>query len=146
MEIIDLSQTECWNFVGGGRLGRLGCAKDNLPYIVPLSLAAESGRLYAFTTLGRKVEYLRSNALVCVQFDEIKSPQEWTSIVVQGRCEEITDDAAQEHAFQLLQRRPVWWEPGYVRTAVKGNLRNEVPLYFCVIAEDISGRRGIAGN
>jgi Predicted flavin-nucleotide-binding protein len=143
MEIHDLNRAECWNFLGVRRLGRLGCAKDNVPYVVPVSFSIQPPSLFAMTTVGKKVEYLRENSHICAQFDDIASPQEWTSVIVQGQFEELTSTTEQDHAHQVLESA-VWWEPGYVRTMVHGQLRPAVALYFRIMVEEISGRRGVA--
>lgn len=145
MEIRDLSRTECWNFLGARRLGRLGCAKDNVPYVVPVSFSIRSPYLFALTTVGKKVEYLRSNPRVCIQFDDISSPQVWISVIVQGQLEEITGEVEQEHAHRLLESA-AWWEPAYVRTTVQGKIRPAQPLYVRVLAEEIGGRQGMAAS
>ena len=142
MEIHDLNRTDCWEFLGPRRLGRLGCARDNRPYVVPVSFAIRSPYIVAFTTLGKKVEYLRANPFVCIQFDEILSPQSWTSVIAEGEFEELSEERAQSDAHQLLEKA-VWWEPGYVRTTVHGQLRPMAPIYFRVFVNSIAGRRGV---
>jgi len=144
MKVQDIPSSQCWSFLGSRRLGRLGCALDNKPYVVPVSFAIQNPYFFAFTTKGRKAEYLKENPLVCLQFDEIASPQSWTSVIVEGRFEEIGGDAEQEHAHALLEEA-AWWEPGYVQTTIKGNLRPAVPFHFRIFAEKISGRQGIPG-
>jgi nitroimidazol reductase NimA-like FMN-containing flavoprotein (pyridoxamine 5'-phosphate oxidase superfamily) len=143
MEIHDLNRTECWKFLGARRLGRLGCAKNDVPYVVPVSFSIRQSSLFAITTVGKKVDYLRTNPRVCVQFDDIASPQEWTSVIVQGQFEELVGAAEQDRAHQLLESA-AWWEPGYVRTTIQGEVRPAEALYFRVLVEDISGRRGVA--
>jgi hypothetical protein len=38
------------------------------------------GMLYSFATIGRKVEWMRANPLVCVEVDEIVSRQKWQTV------------------------------------------------------------------
>ena len=71
--------------------GRLACAHQNQPYIVPIYFAYEPDHLYGFATLGRKVEWMRSNPLVCVQVDDVISHFRWSSVIVLGRYEELPD-------------------------------------------------------
>jgi nitroimidazol reductase NimA-like FMN-containing flavoprotein (pyridoxamine 5'-phosphate oxidase superfamily) len=141
MEISDLGKDECWTFLGERRLGRLACCRDGNPYVVPLSFAVQRPYLYAFTTVGQKTTYLRANDAVCVQFDDIISPQSWLSVVVNGKFQELTEAADQDHAHAILETA-VWWEPGYVRTTVRGSVRTATPVYFRILADEISGRRG----
>jgi nitroimidazol reductase NimA-like FMN-containing flavoprotein (pyridoxamine 5'-phosphate oxidase superfamily) len=42
------------------RFGRLACTKDSQPYVVPIFYAYYDGYIYSFSTLGRKVDWMRS--------------------------------------------------------------------------------------
>ena len=49
---------------------RLGLSSDDQPYIVPLCFGYEDGALYAHSAPeGRKLDVLRANDAVCVEFD-----------------------------------------------------------------------------
>jgi uncharacterized protein len=52
-------------------------------------------------------------------------------------------DAHRKHAHDLLQKRPAWWEPGYVKTILDGSIRPLEPLYFRIHIEKISGHRAV---
>ena len=65
--------------------------KNNQPYVVPIYFAYEPDRLYGFSTVGQKVEWMRDNPLVCVEADEVRAHNEWASVVVLGRYEELSD-------------------------------------------------------
>jgi nitroimidazol reductase NimA-like FMN-containing flavoprotein (pyridoxamine 5'-phosphate oxidase superfamily) len=45
-------------------------------------------------------------------------------------------------AWSALQRRPVWWEPAYVKTVLGAEERPLTPLFFDINIERITGRRG----
>jgi nitroimidazol reductase NimA-like FMN-containing flavoprotein (pyridoxamine 5'-phosphate oxidase superfamily) len=91
---------------------------------------------------------MRANPLVCLLVDEIVSPQDWASVIVFGKYEELTDAtqfmAHRQHAYNLLQTHPVWWEPGYVETVLHGKARLMEFMYFRIHIEQISGHRGAA--
>jgi hypothetical protein len=50
---------------------RIGLAKDNLPYIVPVSFGYVEGAIYFHTAVsnGMKIEYISSNSTVCFEFE-----------------------------------------------------------------------------
>ena len=87
MLMSEMTRDECRDLVTRLGFGRLACAHQNQPYIVPIYFAYEPDHLYGFTTLGRKVEWMRSNPLVCVEVDEVLSHFRWSSVVVLGRYE-----------------------------------------------------------
>lgn len=74
MPIRNLTPEECQQMMARNVLGRLGCAIDNQPYVVPIYFAYEPGHLYCFSTVGRKIEWMRKNPKVCVEVDEVGRP------------------------------------------------------------------------
>jgi hypothetical protein len=95
MVIHEMNTEECFQFLSRARLARLACARENQPYVVPVSVACHlfggEACLYSFTTLGQKVEWMRANPLVCVEVDDITSDVEWVSVIAFGRYQELPD-------------------------------------------------------
>ena len=147
MQIRDLSYQESIEILKRARLGRLACARNGQPYVTPAFLAYESNVLYGFSSVGQKITWMRENPLACVEFDEIVSPQNWTTIIIEGKYQELPKtpefENARGNAYEFLQRRPVWWEPAYVKTTLHGNVRPIEPVYFRILIEKISGHRGV---
>jgi nitroimidazol reductase NimA-like FMN-containing flavoprotein (pyridoxamine 5'-phosphate oxidase superfamily) len=108
MEIREMSNEECLHVLAGARLARLACAHENQPYVVPVYLAYHeaSGCLYGFTTPGQKVEWMRANPLVCVVVDEIAAYNQWVSVIVVGRYEELPEAIESDDARLRAQERP----------------------------------------
>jgi nitroimidazol reductase NimA-like FMN-containing flavoprotein (pyridoxamine 5'-phosphate oxidase superfamily) len=129
------------------RLGRLACANQGQPYITPIYYAYDHNYLYSFSTLGQKIAWMRANPLVCVEADELVSPQYWATVIVFGKYEELPDtpecEADRRRAYELLQRRPLWWEPAFAKTVPEENTRPMEPMYFRTHIDRISGHRGI---
>ena len=145
MLIHDLTRHECIELLASKRLGRLACARDGQPYITPLFFAFETDALYSFSTEGQKIAWMRENPLVCVETDDIETPQKWTSVVVFGRYEELPKtpdyETPRRRAYDLLQQRPQWWEPGYTKTVLHGAERPLDLVYFRIGIAQISGHR-----
>src|SRR5262249_15849460 len=127
MIIQELTRSECLDLLRRARLGRLACARDNQPYIVPMYFAYALDYVSGFSTVGQKIEGMRGSGGGWGEVEEGNGPQHWSSVVVLGRYEELTDtpEWADERgrAHALLKRHPVWWEPGYARTVVHGSER-----------------------
>jgi len=147
MVIRELSREECLALLAESRLSRLACVHDDQPYIVPAYLAYDAEAhgepsLYGVTTRGTKVEWMRSNPRVCVEVDHVLDFDQWVSVVVLGRYEELVDAPREEvdispayeqqqalrrhsaaddpgnnperhRAFQILQSHAMWWEPAW---------------------------------
>lgn len=129
------------------RVARLACVHEGQPYIAPMSVGYDADCLYSFSTIGQKIAWMRANPLVCVEADEVVSRQDWATVIVLGRYEELLDTpeyaAHRRRAFQVLQRRPAWWEPGYAKAIVDGKERLLEIIYFRIHIDQISGHRGV---
>jgi nitroimidazol reductase NimA-like FMN-containing flavoprotein (pyridoxamine 5'-phosphate oxidase superfamily) len=150
MLIQEITKQDSFNRLANMRLGRLACAQGAQPYILPFYFAYDSNYLYSFSTVGKKIEWMRVNPLVCVETDEVMSSEEWVSIIIFGRYEELPNtlewEAERARAHELLQRKAIWWEPGYVKTIVQGAERQLVPVYFRIYIEQITGHQGSSGR
>ena len=145
MHIEELTRKASLEFLAGSHLGRLACVNQSQPYITPCYFAYHDQWIYSFSTVGKKIEWLRENPLACIEVDKIASSQEWTCVVVFGRYEELTDtvdcQGARDLAYKLLQQHASWWEPGYTRTVLHGTPRLLDPVYFRLSIDEISGHR-----
>jgi uncharacterized protein len=99
--------------------------------------------LYSFSTFGQKIEWMRANPLVCVEVDEVMSPQKWESVIVFGHYEELHDAPAsqldREFAQKLLQQYATWWEPGYAKTILHGKERRLEPIFYRISIDRVTG-------
>ncbi|MBA8903139.1 pyridoxamine 5'-phosphate oxidase family protein [Phyllobacterium sp. P30BS-XVII] len=129
------------------KVGRLGCSHEGQPYVVPLNFVYRLGFLYAFTTFGKKIEWMRDNPKVCVEFDHIYATNDWQSVVITGRYEELTQAPehmeARNQAFSLLSKRAEWWQPAYVNTVIRDHSRALEPIYFRILVEEKTGHRAV---
>jgi uncharacterized protein len=114
MSVEEMTTGECFDLLGRSRLGRLGCARDNQPYVVPIYFVYQQPYLYGFTTPGQKVEWMRSNPLVCIELDEVEGNECWMSVVIFGRYEELPEnpEAEQRRLQEQLRDRLHAREPG----------------------------------
>ena len=145
MVVHELTVSQCREVLGRTSLGRLGCAHDNQPYIVPIffSVDLEQNCLYGFSGVGRKIEWMRENPRVCVEIEEIKDKFHWTTVLVTGRYLEIRDqqheNAVVERIRELFQQRPEWWLPAAARLA--SGEEHERPVFYRIRIEGLTGRR-----
>jgi uncharacterized protein len=148
MRIVELTTAASLEFLGRIRLGRLGCAQGDQPYVVPFYFACCDRQIYGFSTLGQKIAWMRGNPLVCVEADEVIGSRDWISVVVSGRYQELQDTpelrGARELAHRLLQQNAMWWEPGYTRTILRGTERPLEPLFFRIHIDQVTGHRAVA--
>jgi nitroimidazol reductase NimA-like FMN-containing flavoprotein (pyridoxamine 5'-phosphate oxidase superfamily) len=69
---------------------------------VPINYVFDGDCIYGYSTLGRKVDVMREQPLVCFEIDEIDGPANWRSVVAEGVYEELTDCPARDSVLRLL--------------------------------------------
>src|SRR5688500_14500427 len=144
MVIQAMTIEECWAMLARNIIVRLACARDNQPYIVPLRVDLDGQFLYGYTTLGRKIEWMRTNPLVCLECEEVTSERVWASLIVFGHYEELPripgNEDARRVADHLFQKHPMWWEPATV--PLDGH-ETHPPIVFRIHIDSFTGRRTI---
>ena len=147
MFIKDMTEHQCITELERVRFGRLACACDNHPYVLPFYFAYSERHLYSFATPGRKIEWMRINPFVCVEVDEVVSSQQWMSVIVFGRYEEMPDtpewQGRRELAHDLLAQRSMWWQPGYAAGTHRGVPHALVPIYYRICIDSMTGHRAV---
>ena len=147
MLIHEMTHAECISTLARLRFGRLGCARDNQPYVVPIYFAHRERHLYAFSRVGQKIEWMRENPLVCVEADEITSHYLWMSVVVFGHYEELPDTPEyklqRNLAYKTLQDRAMWWEPACAAFAPRMAAHSLTPIYYRIHIDQVTGRRAM---
>ena len=147
MLIQDMTREMSIDLLKRAHIGRLGCTQGSQPYVVPISFAYHQEFIYSFATVGQKIEWMRANPLVCVEADEVVSPEQWMSVIVFGRYEELLDtpeyQGVRAFAHTLLKRHAVWWEPAYAKTILHRTERPLVPVVYRIHGLQITGHRAI---
>jgi nitroimidazol reductase NimA-like FMN-containing flavoprotein (pyridoxamine 5'-phosphate oxidase superfamily) len=83
-------------------VGRLGCSTNDRPYVVPIAYNYDGRYIYAYSALGRKIEIMRKQPLVCFEVDEIDGASVWRSVVAEAVYEELVGDGERRVAIAYL--------------------------------------------
>ena len=146
MRIIAISQPECGELLKRVSIGRLACSLNDQPYIVPVAFSYEPDSIYVFSTVGKKIEWMRENPKVCLQADEIGNRSNWISVIVTGTYLELREPqytAERQHAMQLLGQFSQWWRnPLAERREQVSDLSIE-PVFFRIEISSMSGLRAM---
>jgi nitroimidazol reductase NimA-like FMN-containing flavoprotein (pyridoxamine 5'-phosphate oxidase superfamily) len=135
-----LTRPECDAVLTRASIGRIACARDGQPYLVPLHVAYDGFHLYGVATVGQKVEWMRENPRVCVEVDEIADPGNWTTVLVFGEYEEVlpTEKEARMWAQRLLESREAYWRPAIARVTTHEHI---TPVVYRIRISSVTGRR-----
>lgn len=158
MNIREMTRQECTVMLKSARLGRLGCVRNNRPYVVPIHFAFGDNFIFSFSLPGKKVESMRDNPHVCLQVDDVGGVHGWKSVVVDGVFEDLpkapaldltaptidqqgpVSDHEREFAWSLLQKHANWWEPGSLNLGATPVTAGS-HLFYQIKIETISGRQ-----
>lgn len=142
MIIQQMTDAECLAVLARTNVARLACAQNNQPYIIPIRVELDRRFLYGYATLGKKIEWMRQNPRVCLEFDDLTSHRQWTSVVVDGLYEELPPmpeyEGLRKIAEGVFQRHPMWWEPASVPLTAH---EQRTPIVFRIRIGRVSGRR-----
>lgn len=144
MIVHEMNRAACAEILERSDLGRLACAHENQPYIVPIHFSFDSARmcLYAFSTVGQKIDWMRQNPKVCVEVEDVTDKDHWTTVVAFGRYEEMDDSpadkAARGAAQALFAARPEWWLPAAAKV---GPREHHAVLIYRIQIDRMTGRR-----
>ncbi|HUJ95789.1 MAG TPA: pyridoxamine 5'-phosphate oxidase family protein [Terriglobales bacterium] len=143
----EMSRKECAEILSRVALGRLGCALDDQPYVVPVFFAYEGDDIYVLSTLGQKIEWMRANPKVCIQVDEILGEAQWASVIVNGNYQELPEPQFKDeraHARKLLEKRHRWWQAAMAERQLRSGDSLITPLFFRIRIEAMTGLRAAA--
>ncbi len=145
MLVRDLNEQECRELLARLGFGRLGCSNDHQPYVIPIYFVYEPECLYGFSTAGQKIEWMRVNPLVCVEADEVLGQENWSSVVVFGRYEELPDKPKytelRRTAHELLETRTLWWKLAIASSQTREAETRPLPILYRIHMDKITGHR-----
>jgi uncharacterized protein len=146
MRISPISRQECGELLNRVSIGRLGCSLNDQPYVVPVSFSYETDRIYVFSTLGKKIKWMRQNPKICLQVDEMGSSSSWTSVVVTGAYLELNEPeyaAERGHAMEQLSQYSQWWRNPLAQRREQTSDLSIESVFFRIDIESMSGLRAI---
>lgn len=112
-----VSRAEIDAIIRGSQVCRLALARDNEPYLVPVSFGYDGTALYLHTAhAGRKIDVFLANPRVCFEFErnvEVRTDPalacKWTmryeSVIGWGTIAELTGPAEKERALNAIMRQ-----------------------------------------
>jgi nitroimidazol reductase NimA-like FMN-containing flavoprotein (pyridoxamine 5'-phosphate oxidase superfamily) len=97
-----LTETECWEFLSSGRVGRIGVLVDSAPEIYPMNYAVSDQAVFFRTDDGSKLRGLERSPSVCFEVDEMHVDLRtgW-SVLLKGKAFELVDPAEVDRAKAL---------------------------------------------
>jgi uncharacterized protein len=147
MTIDEMNEDECRELLKNASMGRLGCALDNQPYVMPIYFAYEEDHVYVLSTVGQKIKWMRANPKVCLEVEQIANQSEWATVIAYGSYQELPEPQFAEerdHARKLLERRHRWWVSAMAQRRLRTSDESIAPLFFRIHIDSVTGLRSSA--
>ncbi len=102
--------------INASEVCRVALAKDNQPYLVPLSFGYDGRAIYLHTAVeGKKVEFIKANNRVCVEFEHsarLKTHEQlackWSmlyeSVIGDGTIQELIETRDKQYGLNQIMR------------------------------------------
>ena len=106
----ELTKSECFELLAGGRLGRVAVADDRGPVVFPVNFVLDRHTVVFRTEEGTKLHAASGSGKVCFEADGTdEAARTGWSVIVRGEITEVTDPAELAR-LRELPLRP--WAPG----------------------------------
>ncbi len=136
LDIDEMSLQEINDLLQRVEYGHLGCSLNGNPYVVPMHYYFEDSKLYLFTTIGTKTQYMDANPAICLQVEEIDNLSHWRSVMVMGKAERLTEKSEIDQITQAIKVHNPNFSPALTRTWVDSWGRaNSIAIYRIQVTE-----------
>lgn len=129
LETKDIEEVLARNF-----LGRIGCRADAQIYILPVYYHYANGNIILRSYEGLKMELMRHTPEVCFEVEEIRSFNDWKTVLCWGVYEEIED----EEEIKVIKRKLS--ESTLAGKAYSDDESHKI-IYYRISVNKMSGRR-----
>src|SRR5690606_18369902 len=142
----ELTRDQCEHVLRSEIVGRIGCHSSEKVYIVPVTYAYHEGYIYAQSKVGLKIKMMRKSPNVCFQVDSRENPQNWRSVLVWGKYEEMKTTAQQRAATKILFDRLLPYslsetlKPAPFQDPPHQIEKEFKPIIYRISVDEVSGR------
>lgn len=138
-----LTDEEVRNILREGQYGHLGLCEDGNAYVIPMSYGYAGDVLYFHGSHGLKTEYVEATDRACFSIDNVRSPEEWVSVLAFGRVTRVTEERERLAAMDALMERPdpPAWGAGEAKRSGDSKVAEE---YYKLEIDEVTGRASLA--
>ena len=143
IEVEELSDREIDELLSRVGYGHLACSINDDPYVVPVHFAYQNGRIFVYTTEGKKSQIIGQNPRVCLQAEEVVNNQNWESVIVTGVAERITEPDEREAALSAITKVNPTLTPAVSIHWLDNWIRENIEVVFRITPVRTTGRRAV---
>lgn len=140
VEVQEMSKAEIERLLEKRGYGHFACSEDGTPYVIPIHYMYAPPHLYFYTTDGKKTRIIKKNPQVCLQVEEVIDRENWRSVVINGRAEEVITQKEKEDVITSLRRSNPTLTPAISIRWVDNWIRENKEAIYRITPDYISGR------
>jgi nitroimidazol reductase NimA-like FMN-containing flavoprotein (pyridoxamine 5'-phosphate oxidase superfamily) len=143
IEIQEMQNEEIEDLLSTVNYGHLACARNNLPYVVPIHFAYVSPYIFVYTTEGKKSEIIKVNPEVCLQLEEVKNKRDWRSVIVSGEATQLNNEIERQEAMDAIVKVNPTLTPAVSIRWMDSWVRENVEVIYRITPRVITGRKSV---
>jgi uncharacterized protein len=140
LDIDEMSSAEIYKMLHKVGYGHLGCIHAGKPYIMPMHYYLDDLDIYLFSTVGMKTRDIDADPDICLQVEEIRTPDHWRSVIVTGQAKHLTEQSDIDRAMKLIKARNPTLSPALNRTWIDSQGRGEDIAIYRIHPIEMTGR------
>ncbi len=143
IEVVDLSDDEITEVLARVGYGHLACCRDGKPYVVPVHYGYSDGKVYIYTTEGKKADIIASNPAVCLQVEDVADNRDWISVILDGVAVKLQRGAERDKALDAVVAVNPTLTPAVSIRWLDAWVRENIEAIYRIDATATSGRRSL---
>ncbi len=144
IEVQEMANDEIEEILQSVGYGHFACARNNKPYVLPISYAYSKPNIYIYTTDGKKSDIIKTNPQVCLQVEDVINSGNWRSVVVNGIAEQITDRNEREEILKLILETNPTLTPAISIRWMDNWVRENREIVYRIKPDTINGRSAVS--
>lgn len=144
-----MEQTECLELLADNYLGHLGFISGRSPYVTPITyfFDADEKCIISYAANGHKINAMRAYEFVSLQVEEVRSINEWRSVLIHGTFSEMEGSTAKKylHKFttgvQETIERTTGKKTKFISDFSSKLEGRELPIVYSIAIKDMTGKK-----
>ncbi|MGB6150576.1 MAG: pyridoxamine 5'-phosphate oxidase family protein [Pricia sp.] len=140
--------SECLALLGENYIGRLAYISGKTPHINPITYFhdAEERCILSYSAPGYKIEAMERHGAVAFQVDDIRSIQNWRSVMVHGNFEELEGSTAKKYLHRFAEgvqstiAKKEGETPKFIQDFSSRLQERKIPIVYRIHITDIIGK------
>lgn len=146
--IKELDTKGCKELLNNNYIGHLAFISQNQPYIIPITYYYNqvNNSIISYSAEGHKIDAMRKNDAVSLEVEEIKSVNNWRSVSIHGKFEEVKGIDAKYLLHEFTQNvkkiinRKEGAHPEFISEFSSKLSEQGIPIVYRINIDEITGK------